>query len=109
MASFRVADVAPLRRDVGALVRDLRRRADVPPVRLSVRPVSVGSKGQAFASPSAARMRERYRGEVLQAHMPSPDEVRKIDRLRCNQRPKDNAPRGGGGGSGPRRFVPWCS
>ena len=32
---------------------------------------------------------------------------RKKDPLRCKERPKDNRPKGGGGG-GPRRFVPWC-
>ena len=32
---------------------------------------------------------------------------KKVEPLTCKARPKDNRPKGGGGG-GPRRFVPWC-
>lgn len=36
----------------------------------------------------------------------SPEPVR--EPMTCKSRPKDNKPKGGGGG-GPRKFVPWCS
>lgn len=36
----------------------------------------------------------------------SPEKVREPDRTVCKPRPKENTPKGGGGG--PRKFVPWC-
>lgn len=37
----------------------------------------------------------------------SPDPERKKEPKICKPRPKDNRPKGGGGG-GPRKFIPWC-
>lgn len=43
-------------------------------------------------------------GTPVQTSKDAPDK----DKITCKPRPKDNRPKGGGGGGKAKRFVPWC-
>lgn len=87
-------------------VADAPKQPDAPVTRDPVRPPdAVRDVVRQRVSRTGMVTKDTFTGKAV---LPKEKRADDIKRPHCKPRPKDNRPKGGGGGGRPR-FVPWCS
>lgn len=69
-------------------------------------PADQAPQGRRITSPNTGTLPTLSQNTVTSVQ-PKAATATKQDKQVCKARPKDNRPKGGGGG-GPKKFVPWC-